>query len=181
VRSIAILLLTAVCGACGPRAMPAPPEPAPAPVARPHRSPPLPEVCGCPPGAVCRCIRICVVQNGRLREVPVRYNTRPGDTLTVDGLPFSSLAPLTGEYASVAGWYVNREPIMVRGRPFARYGLPRVLGINEVTKVGEYRDVGLYAEAQDTASAARVVYLPTRPGCEFQPYMPVDSIPSPRQ
>lgn len=117
-----------------------------------------------------------MVQRGVLREIPALYNSRTGDTLTQDSLPFSAVAPLTGEYASVAGWYVNDEPITIRDRSYRRHAPPRVLAINEVTKVGEYRGVGVYADATDTASAARWVYLPFRLGCEFQPYVNADSV-----
>ncbi|HEX6369061.1 MAG TPA: hypothetical protein VF006_09010 [Longimicrobium sp.] len=170
------LFAIALCAACaGPPA----PEPArtppPMPAATPaQRRPP-------PPAEVCRCITLCFVERGRLREIPVLYSTQTGDTLTKDSLPLSTAVPLTGEYASVAGWYVNDEPITVRGRPFRRHARPRVLGIEEVVKIGEHDGVGVYAEAEDTASASRVVYLPTRPGCEFQPYVDVDSMDFPRR
>lgn len=119
-------------------------------------------------------MRLCYVINGRVQEIPVVWNPRTGDTLTTDSLPITQIAPLTGEYASVAGWYVNDEPITIRGRRFRQYGQPRILGIFEVLKFGEYRGVGVYAEGAD--SAASVVYLPSRPGCEFQPYMHADSM-----
>jgi hypothetical protein len=161
----------AFCAACAGSAAPVPPAspPAPATAARPH--PP-------PPAEVCRCITLCFVQRGVLREVHVLYNTRTGDTLTTDSLPISTLAPLTGEYASVAGWYVNDEPITIRGRPYRRDARPRILGTSEVAKIGEYRGVSVFADAADTAST-RWVYLPTRPGCEFQPYVAADSMSTP--
>jgi len=115
-------------------------------------------------------IRVCVIQKGELTRVPVRYNPTSGDPTSLEGLPFSSVYPLTGEYASVAGWFVNREPITFRGHPYVLYARPRILGPHEITRVGEYRGVGVYAEAADTASAAQFIYLPTRSGCEFQPY-----------
>ncbi|HEX6037345.1 hypothetical protein [Longimicrobium sp.] len=40
--------------------------------------------------------------------------------------------------------------------------------------VGRFDRVTVFAEEADTASASEVVYLPTRPGCEFQPYQSVD-------
>jgi hypothetical protein len=150
----------------------APPVPAPpAPVAETAlRLPPTAPQPPGPPEEECRCIRICIVQRGRLLEVPVTWNPATGDTLTEDGRPFSSIAPLIGEYASVAGWFVNNEPIRFRGNRYTRYGRARVLGINEITKVGEYRRVGVYVEVDDTSSAPQILFLPTRPGCEFQPY-----------
>jgi hypothetical protein len=163
-RSTPIVLLAGLCG-CGPRPVPEPPAPAPAqPVteARPAAAiPPEP-----------RRITICVVENGALRLVRVRYNTASGDTSTMDDLPFSSVHRLTAEYASVAGWYVNNEPIPFRGHRYLKYGLPRVLGINEIERAGEWDGVPIFIEAGDTASVP-VLYLPTRPGCEFHPFLPM--------
>lgn len=162
------LLAIVLCAACaGPAApVPAADPPAPEVVATRYNPDPHP----------CRCITLCFVQRGALREIRVLYDTRTGDTLTTDSLPIATLAPLTGEYASVAGWYVNDEPITIRARPYRRSARPRILGINEVAKVGEYRGVGVYADAADTSSASRFVYLPYRPGCEFQPYEDADSM-----
>jgi hypothetical protein len=148
---------------CGRPAVPEPPAPIATPTVarRPH--PP-------PPAEVCRCMTMCIVRNGWLQEIPVRYNFRTGDTLTVDSLPISQVAPLTGEYASVAGWYVANEAITFRGHRYVKYGVPLVMGVREVARIGEYQKVGVYAERADTASVSRVFYLPSRPGCEFQPY-----------
>ena len=149
---------------CGPRTIPEPPPPAPA---RPAEAPARPAVM---PVDWDEPIRICVVRNGELTRIPVRYDPATGDTSSMDGLPFSSVAPITGEYAAVAGWYVNDEPITFRDRRYTKYRLPRVLGENEVTRVGEFRGVGVYVERADP-SAETVIYLPTRSGCEFQPYL----------
>lgn len=172
-RSITVPLIAGLCAACGPRAVPEPPDPAPAPapasapVARP--SP--------PPPAERRDIIICVLHRGRLVEVRALYHRATGETITMDSLPFSYVYPLTGEYASVAGWYVNREPIRFRGRRYVRYGHPRVLGVNEVWRMGEYRGVGVYVDGLDIAERApRIIYLPVRRGCEFQPYANADSL-----
>lgn len=177
-RFTALLAAALVCGACGGRPPAERPDVAPAPApSAPRPLGPVPSVSAppgrpqsSPPEEVCRCIRICIVRQGRLLEVPATYNPATGDTLTEDGLPFSSVAPLTGEYASVAGWFVNREPIRFRGGRYGRSGRARVLGMDEVFKVGEYQRVGVYAETGDTAAVPRYLYLPTRPGCEFQPY-----------
>jgi len=127
-----------------------------------------------PPTEVCPCIEICIVQQGWLVEIPVHYGTQMGDTLSEDSLPFSHVAPLTGEYAAVAGWYVGDERISFRGRRYRKYGRPRVLAVPEVKRIGFYRWVGVYGEARDTASAERFIYLPYRPGCQFQPYEAVE-------
>jgi hypothetical protein len=110
-----------------------------------------------------RDIRVCVVDNGQLREVTARYNTRTGDT-TYTGTP-----PGTTGYAAGATWYINNEPITVNGRRYVRYGLPRVLGVNEVTRTAEYQGVSVFAEA-GAMGTPEVLYVPVRAGCEFQPY-----------
>jgi hypothetical protein len=168
VRPISLAAI-ALCAACAGPAVPPPPSDPPAAAVRNH-PPPDPHPC--------RCITYCFVERGVLREVPARYHITRGEMMTMDSLPITTLAPLTGEYASVAGWYVNDEPISVRGRPFRRHGPPRALWIKEIVKMGEYRHVGVYAAAADPALASTVVYLPYRPGtsCEFQPYMDADSI-----
>jgi hypothetical protein len=111
-------------------------------------------------------------------EVRAVYNIATGQMMTSD---ITTLAPLTGEYASVAGWYVNDEPITIRGNAFRRSARPRILDVREVAKVDEFGGVGVYAAAADTSSASWLVYLPTRPGCEFQPYMHVDSVAAARR
>lgn len=167
------LALAAACAtlaACGPRAIPRPPDPAPPPVAAAAPAATRTQ----PPSDMhdCRCITICFLRDGQLREVPARFNAVTRDTFTADGLPFSTIAPLTGEYASVAGWFVNDEPITFSGRRYRRYGHPRVLGIMQVMKAGAYRGVPVFVEMGIAPDSAEALYLPYRPGCEFQPYMP---------
>ncbi len=166
-RLIALVLI-AVLAACGPRAVPEPPDPAPAPRPANPSLPPAPV----DPELSTRPIVLCFVRAGELRHIELRYMTATGDSLTLDRLPVSSAAPLTGEYASVAGWYVNEEPIRFRDRRYTKYGRPRFLGVNEVTRAGAIGRVPAFVAAGDTA-AHPVIYLPTRPGCEFQPYQPV--------
>jgi hypothetical protein len=111
---------------------------------------------------------VCVVENGALREVAAAYNTATGDT-TVNGRAFAQAYPGTTGYAAGATWFINNEPITVMGRRYVKYGLPRVLGVNEVSRMGDYMGVPVFAEAGATG-ATEVIYLPVRPGCEFQPY-----------
>jgi hypothetical protein len=92
------------------------------------------------------------------------YNTQNGDT-TVNGQPI----PATTGYAAGATWYINNEPITVNGRRYVRYGLPRVLGVNEVTRSADYMGVTVFSEA-GAQGTPEVLYIPVRPGCEFQPY-----------
>ena len=121
-----------------------------------------------PVTAQSRAIRVCVVESGRLAEVSAQYNPATGDT-TVAGRTFASAYPAGRDYAAGALWFVNSETITVGGRSFVKYGLPRVLGVTEVSRSGEHQGVPVFVEA-GAGSAAEVLYLPVRPGCEFQPY-----------
>jgi hypothetical protein len=140
--------------------------PPPPPVVAPPPPPPPP-----PPPATdpTREIRVCVVTPaGQLQEVTARYNTTTGDT-TANNQPFRTAYPAGAQYAANATWYINNEGITVMDRRYVKYGLPRVLGVNEVTRVGEYMGVPVFAEAGRTG-APEVLYVPVRTGCEFQPY-----------
>ncbi len=111
---------------------------------------------------------MCVVENGALREVTATYNTQRSDT-TYQGRRFNEAFPATTGYAGGATWYINTEPITINGRRYVKYGLPRVLGVNEVTRTADFQGVPVFAESGAT-SATEVIYVPVRPGCEFQPY-----------
>lgn len=66
-------------------------------------------------------------------------------------------------------WFVNNEPITVRGRDYVKYGLPRVLGLDEVTWFAEHDRLAVAAEPG--ATQPEVVYVLVEPAnCGFQPY-----------
>ena len=115
-------------------------------------------------------IRICVLQNGNLREVRVRYDVATGDT-TVDGRPFSQVFPPDAPgYAASASWMILNEPIPFRGYRYIKYGRPRVFGVREVQRAGEYRGTPLFIEAEAGDGLPALLLVPVRPGCEFQTY-----------
>jgi hypothetical protein len=145
--------------------LPPPPPPAPEPL-----PPPPPPVAPQPqPQPVDQMVdvRVCVVQDGNLTEVTARYNQTRGDT-TYNGQPFSTAFPATTGYAANAGWYINNEAITFNNRRYVKYGLPRVLGVTEVSRAGEFQGVSVFSEGGNMN--AEVIYIPVRPGCEFQPY-----------
>ncbi len=130
---------------------------------------PPPPVIETPPAApIMQEIQVCVLQqDGSLANVPAMYNPTAGDT-TVNGQPFATAYPMNAMYAANATWFINNEPVMFQNRRFVKYGLPRVLGVNEVTRVGDFQGVPVFAEAGQTRPD--VIYVPVRSGCEFQPY-----------
>lgn len=145
-----------------PLAVAPPPPPPPAFVPPPALPPP-------PPAApMATAIDVCVVENGALRNVQAQYTSATGDT-TVAGRPFGQAYPATGpSYAGGAAWYIQGDAITLGGRRFVKFGLPRVVGVGEVTRSGEYQGVPVFAEAG--MARPDVVYVAVRPGCEFQPY-----------
>jgi len=112
-------------------------------------------------------IQVCVVQDGNLTNVTATFNPATNDT-TVNGQPFGTAYPMGAQYAANATWFINNEPVTFQGRRYVKYGLPRVLNVNEVTRVGEFQGVSVFAEAGQTRP--EVIYVPVRPGCELQPY-----------
>ncbi|HEX9936671.1 MAG TPA: hypothetical protein VGB15_06100 [Longimicrobium sp.] len=136
-----------------------PPPPPPPPVI----PPPPPAVIPPPPPPVAPAVQdisVCVLQNGQLTTVTAQYNPATGDTT---GVP-----SVTEGYAANATWFINNEPITFNGRRYVKYGLPRVLGVTEVTSSGTFEGVPVFAEAG--AASPDVIYIPVRTGCEFQPY-----------
>jgi hypothetical protein len=144
-----------------PMMVPPPTVPPVAPMPEPPVVQPMPPMTEEPP------IQVCVVQDGNLTNVSVQYNPTTGDT-TVNGQPFATAHPTGAQYAANAPWYIENQPLVFQRRRLVKYGLPRVLGVTEVTRVGEYMGVPLFAEPGQTRPD--VVYVPVRPGCEFQPY-----------
>ncbi len=118
-------------------------------------------------------IRECVIVNGSLKETEAEYNQATGDrTIVVNGVRknFYDVHPKNGpDYAEGQTWFVNNETVKFNGKPYVKYGLPRILGVTEIMKTGVYKGVGVYREA-GTTGVAEVIYIPVRQGCEFQPY-----------
>jgi hypothetical protein len=144
-----------------------PPPPVVVPPPPPVTPPPPPVTPPPPTGDQIVDVRVCVVQDGNLTEVTAQYNQTRGDT-TVNGTPFSTAYPATTGYAANAGWFINNEAITFNNRRYVKYGLPRVLGVTEVSRAGEVQGVSVFSEGGNMN--AEVIYVPVRPGCEFQPY-----------
>jgi hypothetical protein len=111
-------------------------------------------------------VMVCVVRNGQLAEVRATVDGQTGDTL-VNGRPFAELFPAP-QYLAAAAWAARGEWVIYDRRRYISYGTPRVLPATDLVRVGEYRGVPLFA--RNLEGAYRSVYLPTRPGCEFQLY-----------
>ncbi len=131
--------------------------------------------------AQARKVQQCVIENGTLKTVVADYDPATGIySIVVNGTKkdFNDVYPPTGiHYAQTKSWFTNNDKIVLYGKKYAKYGLPRILGTTEISKVGEVDKIGVYAEAGMTAYD--VIYIPTRRGCEFQPYS-LD-VPAPKE
>lgn len=169
--SIACLFLLLAAAACvtGPRAMPAPPEPAAQPDTAPA-PPPLEKRVMVIADSPWRRIRTCVMEDGMPREVTVQYNTVTGDTI-MNERPLAEAYPLTAAFAAEAPWFVDHLPIAVDGYTYVHYALPRILSPGEIVPLGRsYQGVPLYGEPGEQRVPPSVIFVPLRPGCEFQAY-----------
>jgi hypothetical protein len=150
-----------------PACMRGSPHAPPAPVPPPSRSAPLPPPI--PSVPFNPNVLFCVVRHGRLESVEVEVSFK-GDTVW-RGTPIAQAFPTDSTYALNAAWYVETEPISVAGGRYVKYGLPRILGTTDVVPAATFRGVTVFAEPRDDPRRPEVIYVPTRPGCEFQPYM----------
>jgi len=101
--------------------------------------------------------------------VEVEYSVARGDSF-YRGRPIAAAFPTDSTYALNAAWYRDNEPISFAQGRYVKYGLPRILGTADVVPFGEFRGVAVFAEPVANRDRPEVVYLPVRPGCEFQPY-----------
>lgn len=111
---------------------------------------------------------LCVVRDGQLANVTATVHPQTGDTL-VSGRPFAEVFPANApHYLAAAEWAANGAWVVYDRRRYISYGTPRVMKPADLVRVGEFRGVPLFARTAE--GAYRSLYLPIRPGCEFQLY-----------
>lgn len=155
-----VLGLKAAFGSFAPAMAPLPPPPPPPP---PRVAPVAPAM---------QPIQVCVLEGQQLRNVDAMFNPSTGDTMVMQAgqqQPFGRAFPATRGYAAGQTFFINNEPVMFGGRRFVKFGLSRVIGAQELARVGETTGVQVFAEA-GAAAPYDAIYLPVRTGCEFQPY-----------
>ncbi len=151
--------------------MPAPPPPPP-PAPTPPPPAPEPEE---------RAITVCVVDGTQLREVQATFFPETGDTLVMvagEQVPFAQAYPTDEQYAAGQQWFVQDLPITFQDRRYVKFGLPRVVSPDQLTYIGMHEGVTVWGEAgvDEPGDAPEVIYIPVRPGCEFQPYQAEEEI-----
>lgn len=71
--------------------------------------------------------------------------------------------------AAALAWYINADAIVVGGKNYTKYGLPRALGEGDVELLAPYKGGFVYAEKGNPQR--EVLYVLTNlAACEFQPY-----------
>lgn len=142
--------------ACG-RPLPAPPEPA-----APPAPPPVPE----------RAMSICLMTDGDLQDVSAIFLPLTGETLVVvDGQrkPVSEAYPEDPALAIGAELVALDAPIEFRDREYLRFGLPRRMDADGLSRGGEFQGIGIFHE-KGADSPPEVIYVPVAEGCLAQPY-----------
>ncbi|WP_420129269.1 hypothetical protein [Longimicrobium sp.] len=172
-RLILVFLVLAGCTSAPAPTPPAPPvQPTPRIVAE------VPQVEAQPVQARVDTVEVCVLHQGKLANVRAE-RLATGDTV-VGGRPFSAVYADTGQYALTREWYVNSESIDYDPENvcFVRYGLPRVVELDSVVRLGSWRGVPVFRERSNTGTPM-VIYVPVRAGCELQPYQTEAIAPPP--
>jgi hypothetical protein len=84
--------------------------------------------------------------------------------------PYSASLPQRPRYAGNETWFAQDSSITVQGRSYRKYGLPRIVGINEITPYATYRGVPMFQE-EGPNGTPEVLYAPVGASCEVQPYL----------
>lgn len=114
--------------------------------------------------------KLCVLRGTDLVNIDINLDERTGDTL-ITGAPISEVYPIgSPPYARGMEWFVRQEPLIFRDRRFVPYATPRTIAPDLLAHIGEYRGVPLFSE-RGTGQPAEIMYIPVRPGCEFQQYV----------
>lgn len=125
----------------------------------------------------------CGFLPGSTRMIPVLYAVFYGDDAPAyvdeNGVAYStrlgwgSLADTPFTSALDRDWFVGNEEITINGATYAKWGLPRVYGFDELAFLAEHDRVGVFRDAgdDDAGETPDRIFVMLRPaGCELQPY-----------
>jgi hypothetical protein len=122
-----------------------------------------------PPPRALLPIAVCVAAPTGLSVVEALYDPVTGDT-TVAGTAFAARHPAKAPvYAAGAGWFAASDTLRLDGATYVKLGVTHTLQPGQLVRVGEVAGTGVFVETGDGGPNG-LVYLPVRPGCEFQPY-----------
>jgi hypothetical protein len=72
-------------------------------------------------------------------------------------------------YAGREAWFTRDSTITVQGRRYRKNGLPRILGLDEISPYDAYQGVTVFQES-GLQGTPGVLYVPVHASCELQPY-----------
>jgi hypothetical protein len=164
----AAALVTAVAACGAPPATVTPPASAPPPPAGPTaaaRYATLPDT------------TVCVVDRTTtrgLRDLPAKRAQTGGAVVLVGGeiQPIETLHPtnVIAGYGGQETWFQGGQALTVQNRNYVRYGGERRIPLEQVTRVGEFQGIPVFASPTDPTPPP-AVYVPVRVGCIFQAYV----------
>lgn len=104
-----------------------------------------------------------------MQNVTATFRPATNDTV-FDGRPFREVhSSQQSQYAAGHNWFIQNQPIMVMNQRYVQFGVPRLFEPGQLNRAATYQGVPVFAEP-GAASPPSVIFLPTRPGCEMQPY-----------
>lgn len=115
---------------------------------------------------------VCVLSGGDFRSVWGIHLPLTGDSLVDAGgvrRPLREAYPDLDGYAAGMPWFARELAITAGGAEYRQWGTPRVARPGELERRGEYLGVPVFAEPEGPA-LPDVIYLPSRAGCQVQPY-----------
>ncbi|RYD59854.1 MAG: hypothetical protein EOP60_01025 [Sphingomonadales bacterium] len=115
------------------------------------------EVCAYKPGSK----KLALVQARTLNQAPTGVVIVNGRDIAWDKSGFVD--------AAGKSWSIKNEPIQFGGKTYVKYGLPRVLSLNEVEWIGEKDGAAISAE-RGLADREVIYVLHRGLECAFQPY-----------
>jgi hypothetical protein len=161
-----VVTLVSGCGAAPPPVPP--PSPGPAAPAAPSaaaRYAALPDT------------TVCVVDRTTsrgLRDLPAKRSEAGGAVVLMGGeiQPIEVLHPtnVIAGYAGQETWFTRGQSVTVQNRAFVRHGGERRVPLDQLTRVGEFQGIPVYASPTDP-SPPPALYVPIRVGCIFQAYV----------
>ncbi|HEY0038089.1 MAG TPA: hypothetical protein VGB66_15430, partial [Longimicrobium sp.] len=115
----------------------------------------------------------CVLQDADPPSANGVNATPPADTMH-RRMRVAEAFPASGQYAADAPWFIHGEAITVGGSRYVKSGRSNVFGASSLKRFGQFEQhgVAIYIDAgmSGTRHMPPVVYVPVRPGCEFQFY-----------
>ena len=122
--------------------------------------------------------RLCVVDASApagLRSVSALKDRRTGQVYIARkgrNRPLSEVYPAKRSrgYAKSEKWFRENGPIEVHGARYEKYGPERVIPASKLKRGSLFAGIPLFLDPRDQRPPS-VVYVPSRPGCVFQPYV----------